>query len=163
MPVGSLPCGYLANLCPGWLPDGSLSRCISGVAAKTRGKVTFFFRIISPFREVFVPLLANCTLIYLLHNSLKSKNIDNFAPANGLVAELVDAPDLGSGGPGRVGSSPIRRTIQNPNCLNKSSWDFLVYKIAEFLPSYFTYICYILGKFIFYIQNPAFKIYGWTY
>ena len=29
---------------------------------------------------------------------------------NALVAELVDAPDLGSGGLGRVGSSPIRRT-----------------------------------------------------
>ena len=27
-----------------------------------------------------------------------------------LVAKLVDAPDLGSGGFGRVGSSPIRRT-----------------------------------------------------
>ena len=27
-----------------------------------------------------------------------------------LVAKLVDAPDLGSGGSGRVGSSPIRRT-----------------------------------------------------
>ena len=26
------------------------------------------------------------------------------------VAELVDVPDLGSGGLGRVGSSPIRRT-----------------------------------------------------
>ena len=32
-----------------------------------------------------------------------------FAP----VAKLVDAPDLGSGGFGRVGSSPIRRTPQN--------------------------------------------------
>ena len=31
-----------------------------------------------------------------------------------LVAELVDAPDLGSGGSGRVGSSPIRRTKNNP-------------------------------------------------
>ena len=29
---------------------------------------------------------------------------------NALVAELVYAPDLGSGGSGRVGSSPIRRT-----------------------------------------------------
>ena len=121
MPVGSLPCGYLANLCPVWLPDGSLSRCISGVAAKTRGKVTFFFCIISPFREVFVPLLANCTLIYLLHNSLKSKNIANFAPTNALVAELVDAPDLGSGVLGREGSSPFRRTNKNPNCLILSS------------------------------------------
>ena len=126
MPVGSLPCGYLANLCPVWLPDGSLPRCISGVAAKTRGKVTFFFCIISPFREVFVPLLANCALIYLLHNSLKSKNIANFAPANALVAELVDAPDLGSGVSRRAGSSPVRRTNKNPNCLNMSSWGFCV-------------------------------------
>lgn len=37
------------------------------------------------------------------------------------VAELVDALDLGSSVPRRVGSSPIRRTIQNPNCLNMSS------------------------------------------
>ena len=112
LPGESLPCVA---------PDGSLSRCISGVAAKTRGKVTFFFCIISPFREVFVPLLANCALIYLLHNSLKSKNIANFAPANALVAELVDAPDLGSGVAIRVGSSPIRRTHifnyqASPNC-----------------------------------------------
>ena len=28
------------------------------------------------------------------------------------MAELVDAPDLGSGGSGRVGSSPIRRTTE---------------------------------------------------
>ena len=34
-----------------------------------------------------------------------------------LVAELADAPDLGSGVPRREGSSPFRRTIQNPNCL----------------------------------------------
>ena len=33
-----------------------------------------------------------------------------FAPVSALVAKLVDAPDLGSGGFGRVGSSPIRRT-----------------------------------------------------
>ena len=37
------------------------------------------------------------------------------------VAKLVDAPDLGSGVSRRVGSSPIRRTIQNPNCLILSS------------------------------------------
>ena len=29
------------------------------------------------------------------------------------MAKLVDAPDLGSGGLGRVGSSPIRRTLKN--------------------------------------------------
>ena len=38
-----------------------------------------------------------------------------------LVAKLVDAPDLGSGVLRRVGSSPIRRTIRNPNCLILSS------------------------------------------
>ena len=136
VPVGSLPCGYLANLCPVWLPDGSLSRCISGVAAKTRGKVTFFFCIISPFRKVFVPLLANCALIYLLHNSLKSKNIANFAPTNALVAELVDAPDLGSGVSRRAGSSPVRRTNKNPNYLIISGWGFCFYVFAELLRDY---------------------------
>ena len=40
-----------------------------------------------------------------------------FAPTNALVAKLVDALDLGSSGLGRVGSSPIRRTEENPNCL----------------------------------------------
>ena len=35
----------------------------------------------------------------------------NFAPTNAPVAKLVDAPDLGSGDFGRVGSSPIRRTL----------------------------------------------------
>ena len=33
----------------------------------------------------------------------------SFAP----VAELVDAPDLGSGVSRRAGSSPVRRTMQN--------------------------------------------------
>ena len=42
-----------------------------------------------------------------------------------LVAELVDAPDLGSGGSGRVGSSPIRRT-KSPLKSNKMAglWGF---------------------------------------
>ena len=44
-----------------------------------------------------------------------------FIPKDAPVAELVDAPDLGSGVPRRVGSSPIRRTIKNPNCLILSS------------------------------------------
>ncbi len=30
-------------------------------------------------------------------------------------------------------------------------------KLPSFCRVNFTYICYILGKFIFYIQNPAFK------
>tara|TARA_B100000674_G_scaffold487683_1_gene498422 strand:+ start:490 stop:624 length:135 start_codon:yes stop_codon:yes gene_type:complete len=33
------------------------------------------------------------------------------------VAKLVDAPDLGSGALGRVGSSPITRTISKANLL----------------------------------------------
>ena len=40
-----------------------------------------------------------------------------FIPKEAPVAELVDAPDLGSGVSRRAGSSPVRRTIQNPNCL----------------------------------------------
>ncbi len=44
-----------------------------------------------------------------------------FAAQKAPVAKLVDAPDLGSGVSRRVGSSPIRRTIQNPNCLNMNS------------------------------------------
>lgn len=146
VPVDSLPCGYLANLCPVWLPDGSLSRCISGVVAKTRGKVTFFFCIISPFREVFVPLLANCALIYLLHNSLKSKNIANFAPTNALVAELVDAPDLGSGGLRRVGSSPIRRTLANVKWLIISYLTFLFYPKSPSNSPYLKWLDVIIRK-----------------
>ena len=36
---------------------------------------------------------------------------------NAGVAKLVDAPDLGSGALGRVGSSPITRTILKGNLL----------------------------------------------
>ena len=38
---------------------------------------------------------------------------------NALVAKLVDAPDLGSGGSGRVGSSPIRRTQKSSTALSE--------------------------------------------
>ena len=41
-----------------------------------------------------------------------------FATAFALVAKLVDAPGLGSGDFGSVGSSPIRRTPVNDNCLH---------------------------------------------
>ena len=41
---------------------------------------------------------------------LNPKICRTFAKAKALVAKLVDAPDLGSGDFGRVGSSPIRRT-----------------------------------------------------
>ena len=44
-------------------------------------------------------------------NSYLCTRVSEMRPfENALVAELVDAPDLGSGGSGRVGSSPIRRT-----------------------------------------------------
>ena len=43
-----------------------------------------------------------------------------FASQKAPVAKLVDAPDLGSGVSRRVGSSPIRRTKVNPNCLTLS-------------------------------------------
>ena len=42
---------------------------------------------------------------------LNPKICRTFAKAKALVAKLVDAPDLGSGDFGRVGSSPIRRTF----------------------------------------------------
>ena len=120
-------CGYLMVLRPVAYRAWPLKR---------GAKLRFFFCIISPFREVFVPLLANCALIYLLHNSLKSKNIANFAPANALVAELVDAPDLGFGVSRRAGSSPVRRTNKNPNYLIISGWGFCFYVFAELLRDY---------------------------
>ena len=40
------------------------------------------------------------------------------------VAKLVDAPDLGSGGLCRVGSSPIRRTTTLPRLLPRSRRGF---------------------------------------
>ena len=49
--------------------------------------------------------------------SFYSKFYCTFAFEKALVAKLVDALDLGSSGLGRVGSSPIRRTLENPNCL----------------------------------------------
>ena len=44
-----------------------------------------------------------------------------FCNRNALVAELVDALDLGSSVSRREGSSPFRRTQNNPNCLEMSS------------------------------------------
>ena len=41
----------------------------------------------------------------------RQKKRDFFHSPLALVAKLVDAPDLGSGDFGRVGSSPIRRTF----------------------------------------------------
>ncbi len=63
-----------------------------------------------------------CALLYTerevcLHKARKTRKSFHyrslytiFAAVTALVAKLVDAPDLGSGGFGRVGSSPIRRT-----------------------------------------------------
>lgn len=45
---------------------------------------------------------------------------------NALVAELVDAPDLGSGVLGREGSSPFRRTLKNAKLLTFNSLAFFV-------------------------------------
>ena len=54
---------------------------------------------------------------FLLISSFYSNIYCIFALTNALVAKLVDALDLGSSGSGRVGSSPIRRTQENPNYL----------------------------------------------
>ena len=50
-----------------------------------------------------------------------SKVLQFSIPKEAPVAELVDAPDLGSGVSRRAGSSPVRRTQRNPNCLEMSS------------------------------------------
>ena len=47
-----------------------------------------------------------------------------FACSFALVAELVDALDLGSSGFGRAGSSPVRRTSLNAKQLNISCLAF---------------------------------------
>ena len=61
-------------------------------------------------------------------------------PASALVAELVDAPDLGSGGSGRVGSSPIRRTKQSPqNVLKCSMLGRFCTKMAVFYQNFFVF------------------------
>ena len=57
------------------------------------------------------------TRFFLLISSFYSNIYCIFAHTNALVAKLVDALDLGCSGLGRVGSSPIRRTEENPNCL----------------------------------------------
>ena len=63
-------------------------------------------------------LVKNKRFCFFLHIfSFYSEKCCIFALANALVAKLVDALDLGSSGSGRVGSSPIRRTEENPNCL----------------------------------------------
>ena len=61
------------------------------------------------------------TRFFLPISSFYSNIYCIFALTNALVAKLVDALDLGSSGSGRVGSSPIRRTEENPNCLIISS------------------------------------------
>ena len=65
----------------------------------------------------FVPISCQIIIISLSLHPILLQHPSYHA----LVAELADAPDLGSGVPRREGSSPFRRTIQNPNCLNMSS------------------------------------------
>ena len=48
------------------------------------------------------------------------------------MAELVDALDLGSSVLRREGSSPFRRTIQNPNCYNKQLGFLLLWNCQHF-------------------------------
>ena len=63
---------------------------------------------------------------------------------NALVAELADAPDLGSGALRREGSSPFRRTLKNPKCLFIRYLGFFIWIFAEFLPRYFSFIIHLL-------------------
>ena len=72
--------------------------------------------------KVALFLVKNKQFRFFLHiSSFYSEKYCIFALANALVAKLVDALDLGSSGLGRVGSSPIRRTEENPNYLIISS------------------------------------------
>ena len=64
--------------------------------------------------KVTLFLVKNKQFRFFLHiSSFYSEKYCIFALANALVAKLVDALDLGSSGLGRVGSSPIRRTLKN--------------------------------------------------
>lgn len=68
--------------------------------------------------KVALFLVKNKQFRFFLHiSSFYSEKCCIFALVNALVAKLVDALDLGSSGLGRVGSSPIRRTEENPNYL----------------------------------------------
>lgn len=82
-------------------------------------KFIFFIMIIFSL-PAKVPLFLvknKQTRFFLLISSFYSNIYCIFALTNALVAKLVDALDLGSSGLGRVGSSPIRRTEENPNYL----------------------------------------------
>ena len=78
-----------------------------------------------PRTACFCALFLGAPCQTLCHSSDYKKR-DKFAPyANNaylctaiqaLGAKLADAPDLGSGDFGRVGSSPIRRTHMNEIC-----------------------------------------------
>ena len=56
-------------------------------------------------------------------------NNKNHAP----VAELVDAPDLGSGVSQRAGSSPVRRTFSRINIEIEQKNDVFIKKNIKFL------------------------------
>ena len=65
------------------------------------------------------------------------------------MAKLVDAPDLGSGNSGCVGSSPIRRTVkQKPAGVQR------VLRVNYALKSYSTDCCMFLALFFFFGVLP---------
>ena len=82
-------------------------------------KFIFFIMIIFSL-PAKVPLfpVKNEQIRFFLHiSSFYSEKYCIFALAKALAAKLVDSLDLGASGLGRVGSSHIRRTEENPNCL----------------------------------------------
>ena len=82
--------------------------------------IFFFFQkkesTFAPFKYFFAihQHSITCTTVNGIRNTYKA-----------LVAKLVDAPDLGSGSLRCVGSSPIRRTKENPKCLIYKHLGFL--------------------------------------
>ena len=79
------------------------------------------------------------------------------------MAKLVDAPDLGSGDFGRVGSSPIRRTPVNDNCLHTRWLSFFCPKTHHlsiaFVQLSFTSLVSLLRIVI---ENPQYDKCRWS-
>ena len=72
-------------------------------------------------RPLLSRLWRNCCANSLAARECSLKSLWAFTPIPfALVAKLVDAPDLGSGDFGRVGSSPIRRTMAIPRTAHAS-------------------------------------------
>ena len=71
---------------------------------------------------------------------LAPKKERSFAP----VAELVDAPDLGSGVSRRAGSSPVRRTFYRINIEIEQKNDVFIKKNINFLARLenYSYFCH---------------------